>query len=153
MKASHLACKGCGAGYPLEALFACDRCFGPLEVRFDESEPVARASVEAGPRTLWRFADFLPVAPPERGLPVGCSPLIRADRLAAELGLECELYIKTETSNPTHSFKDRVVAVAAAKAVEAGVVIRALPKTPWIRASCGYWTSDEDLDRLVAALS
>jgi threonine synthase len=120
MKASHLACKGCGTVYPLEALFACDRCFGPLEVRFDESEPVSRASVEAGPRTLWRFADFLPVAPPERGLPVGCSPLIRADRLAAELGLECELYIKTETSNPTHSFKDRVVAVAAAKAVELG---------------------------------
>ena len=78
------------------------------------------ARVEAGPRTLWRFADFLPVAPPEHGLPVGCSPLIRADRLAAELGLDCDLYIKTETSNPTHSFKDRVVAVAAAKAVELG---------------------------------
>jgi threonine synthase len=120
MKASHLACKGCGATYPLEALFACDRCFGPLEVGWDETEPVARERVEAGPRTLWRFADFLPVAPPAQGLPVGCSPLIRADRLAAELGLECELYIKTETSNPTHSFKDRVVAIAAAKAVELG---------------------------------
>src|SRR5439155_22301317 len=63
---------------------------------------------------------FGPVGPPEKGLPVGCAPLIRADRLAAELGLDCELYVKTETSNPTHSFKDRVVAVAAAKAVELG---------------------------------
>jgi threonine synthase len=120
MKASHLACKGCGTTYPLEALFACDRCFGPLEVGWDESEPVARERVASGPATLWRFADFLPVAPPERGLPVGGSPLIRADRLAAELGLDCDLWVKTETSNPTHSFKDRVVAVAAAKAVELG---------------------------------
>ena len=121
MKASHLACKGCGATYPLEALFACDRCFGPLEVGWDESEPVrararrgrARGRSGGSPTSCrWRR--------PSSGLPVGCSPLIKADRLAAELGLECDLYIKTETSNPTHSFKDRVVAVAAAKAVELG---------------------------------
>jgi len=121
MKAARLVCKGCSAVYPLEALFACDQCFGPLEVSYDDvDEPVSRAAIEAGPPTLWRYADFLPVAPPGRGLPVGRSPLIRADRLAAELGLDCELYVKTETSNPTHSFKDRVVAVAAAKAVELG---------------------------------
>ena len=120
MKASHLACKGCGATYPLEALFACDRCFGPLEVGFDES----RARLARAHRG--RAADAVAVrrlparGAAARGLPVGCSPLIRADRLAAELGLDCELYIKTETSNPTHSFKDRVVAVAAAKAVELG---------------------------------
>ena len=121
MKAARLVCKGCSAVYPLEALFACDRCFGPLEVGYDGLDrPITRADVTAGPATLWRYADFLPVAPPAGGLPVGRSPLIRADRLAAELGLECELYVKTETSNPTHSFKDRVVAVAAAKAVELG---------------------------------
>ena len=121
MKAARLVCKGCSAVYPLEALFACDRCFGPLEVGYDGLDlPVARADIAAGPATLWRYAGFLPVAPPERGLPVGRSPLVRADRLAAELGLDCELYVKTETSNPTHSFKDRVVAVAAAKAVELG---------------------------------
>ncbi|MGH3140005.1 MAG: threonine synthase [Gaiellales bacterium] len=121
MKAARLVCKGCSAVYPLEALFACDRCFGPLEVGYDGLDrPISPADVAAGPATLWRYADFLPVAPPEGGLPVGRSPLIRADRLAAELGLECELYVKTETSNPTHSFKDRVVAVAAAKAVELG---------------------------------
>jgi threonine synthase len=121
MKAARLVCKGCSAVYPLEALFACDRCFGPLEVGYDDvGAPIAREAVEAGPPTLWRYAGFLPVAPPAGGLPVGRSPLIRADRLAAELGLECTLFIKTETSNPTHSFKDRVVAVAAAKAVELG---------------------------------
>jgi threonine synthase len=97
------------------------RCFGPLEVAYDDvQQPVSRERVEAGPRTLWRYADFLPVEPPGRGLPVGLSPLIAADRLADELGLGCRLFVKTETSNPTHSFKDRVVAVAAAKALELG---------------------------------
>ena len=121
MKPSALVCKGCGASYPLDASFACMRCFGPLEVAYDDIQaPVSRERVEAGPRTLWRYADFLPVAPPGRGLPVGLSPLIRADRLAEELDLGCRLFVKTETSNPTHSFKDRVVAVAAAKALELG---------------------------------
>ena len=121
MKASALVCKGCGASYPLDASFACMRCFGPLEVAYDDvQEPVTRERVEAGPRTLWRYADFLPVEPPGGGLPVGLSPLIAADRLAEELGLACRLFVKTETSNPTHSFKDRVVAVAAAKALELG---------------------------------
>ncbi|HUZ84002.1 MAG TPA: threonine synthase, partial [Gaiellales bacterium] len=119
MKAARLVCKGCRSVQPLEAAFACPHCFGPLEVGYDVG-PVSRSAVEAGPRTLWRYADFLPVAPPLQGLPVGVSPLIAADRLAAELGLECELWVKTETSNPTHSFKDRVVAVAVAKAVELG---------------------------------
>ena len=121
MKAAHLICKGCSATYPLEAQFACAACFGPLEVGYTElNAQVSRERVEQGPRTLWRYVDFLPVGPPPVGLPVGLSPLIRADNLARELGLECELYVKTETSNPTHSFKDRVVAIAAAKAVELG---------------------------------
>jgi threonine synthase len=121
MKPSALVCKGCGASYPLDASFACVRCFGPLEVAYDDIQAqVSRERVEAGPRTLWRYADFLPVEPPGRGLPVGLSPLIAADRLADELGLGCRLFVKTETSNPTHSFKDRVVAVAAAKALELG---------------------------------
>ena len=81
---------------------------------------MTRELIQAGPPTLWRWAAFLPVDTPARGLPVGNSPLIRADRLAAELGLSCRLYVKTETSNPTHSFKDRVVAVAAAKSLELG---------------------------------
>ena len=123
MFATRLVCKGCGADYPLDARFACDQCFGPLEAAYDDDairRSVSREDIQAGPSTLWRYAAFLPVAPPARGLPVGSSPLIAADRLAEELGLRCRLYVKTETSNPTHSFKDRVVAVAAAKAVELG---------------------------------
>jgi len=121
--ATHLVCKGCQAHHPLDARFACDRCFGPLEAAYDHAaiaSATSREQVMAGPATLWRWAAFLPVDAPTRGLPVGNSPLILADNLAAELGLECELYVKTETSNPTHSFKDRVVAVAAAKSVELG---------------------------------
>jgi threonine synthase len=121
--ASHLVCKGCGAHHPLDARFACDRCFGPLEAAYDTAalaSSTSREQIMAGPATLWRWAPFLPVDAPTRGLPVGNSPLIRADRLAAELGVDCEIYVKTETSNPTHSFKDRVVAVAAAKSVELG---------------------------------
>jgi threonine synthase len=121
--ATHLVCKGCQAHHPLDARFACDRCFGPLEAAYDRAalaSSVSRQQIMAGPATLWRWAPFLPVDAPTRGLPVGNSPLILADRLAAELGLGCELYVKTETSNPTHSFKDRVVAVAAAKSVELG---------------------------------
>jgi threonine synthase len=123
MYATHLVCKGCSAEYALDARFACDRCFGPLESAYDLeaiAASVGRESIAAGPPTLWRWSAFLPVTPPVRGLPVGSSPLIRADRLADELGLRCRLYVKTETSNPTHSFKDRVVAVAAAKSVELG---------------------------------
>ena len=123
MYATHLVCKGCGSEHPLDARFACDRCFGPLEAAYDHpaiARGVTRELIQAGPPTLWRWAAFLPVDTPARGLPVGNSPLIRADRLAAELGLSCRLYVKTETSNPTHSFKDRVVAVAAAKSLELG---------------------------------
>ncbi len=123
MYATHLVCKGCGAEHPLDARFACDRCFGPLEAAYDVeaiAAAVSRESVAEGPATLWRWAAFLPVDTPARGLPVGNSPLLPAPRLAEELGLRCELFVKTETSNPTHSFKDRVVAVAAAKAVDLG---------------------------------
>ena len=121
MYATHLVCKGCGSQHPLDARFACDRCFGPLEAAYDHAA-IARASLAtrstAGPATLWRYADSCRCAA-RRGLPVGNSPLIRADRLAAELGLACELCVKTETSNPTHSFKDRVVAVAARQGARA----------------------------------
>jgi threonine synthase len=123
MYATHLVCKGCGSEHLLGARFACDRCFGPLEAAYDPvaiAAAVTRESIAAGPQTLWRWAAFLPVDAPARGLPVGNSPLLQADRLAAELGLDCDLYVKTETSNPTHSFKDRVVAVASAKSVELG---------------------------------
>ena len=123
MPADALKCKECSTEYPLEARFVCERCFGPLEVSYSlpDADPAAlKRRIQAGPHTLWRYADFLPLAGPARSaLPTGWTPLVKADRLAAKLGIG-ELYIKNETANPTHSFKDRVVSVALARAVELG---------------------------------
>jgi len=123
MPADALKCKECQTTYPLEARFVCQRCFGPLEVSYSrpEGDPAAlKRRIQAGPHTIWRYADFLPLAgPPRSALPTGWTPLVKADRLAQRLGLG-ELYIKNETANPTHSFKDRVVSVALARAVELG---------------------------------
>jgi threonine synthase len=142
MKADKLKCKECGTDYPLEALFVCNRCFGPLEVHYSwEDEPdVAgiRRRIQGGPQNVWRYADFLPLVggPPgpsnrlasRAGLPAGCTPLIRADRLAERLGLG-EVWVKNDAANPTHSFKDRVVAVAAARAKELGYEVLACAST------------------------
>jgi threonine synthase len=134
MAVSHLECKECKAEYPLEALYVCERCFGPLEVAYDHSRlkldvGELRRRIQGGPQNIWRYADFLPLAggPPgpsgrlasRVGLPAGCTPLIRADRLAARLGLR-EVWVKNDAANPTHSFKDRVVSVAVSRARELG---------------------------------
>src|SRR5215207_5379077 len=123
MAVESLRCKECGATYPLEARFVCERCFGPLEASYDFSglDPAeARRKIQAGSRGIWRYSDFLPFAGrPGDPLEPGLTPLIRADRLAEQLGLG-ELWIKNDAANPTHSFKDRVVAVAVAKAKELG---------------------------------
>jgi threonine synthase len=118
-----LACKECGTEYELEARYVCERCFGPLEVRYDlttlDAESVKRR-IQAGPQNLWRYADFLPFEkPPRYALPAGCTPLVRAPRLAERLGLQ-DVWVKNDAANPTHSFKDRVVSVALAKARELG---------------------------------
>ncbi|MDP9385419.1 MAG: threonine synthase [Actinomycetota bacterium] len=123
MPADALKCKECRTTYPLEARYVCERCFGPLEVAYaplEASPEELRRRIQAGPHTLWRYADFLPLAgAPEAALPTGWTPLVRADRLAERLGLG-EVWIKNETANPTHSFKDRVVSVALARARELG---------------------------------
>ena len=134
MAVTHLRCRECKAEYPLEALYVCDRCFGPLEVAYDHSAlgsdaEQLRRRIQAGPQNIWRYADFLPVVdgPPgpsgrlasRTGLPAGCTPLIKADRLAQRLGLR-EVWVKNDAANPTHSFKDRVVSVATARARELG---------------------------------
>ena len=123
MPVQALQCKECREAYPLDARYVCERCFGPLEVAYDLSGLDAaetRRRIQAGPQSLWRYADFLPFAePPRTGLPVGLTPLQKAPRLAERLGVR-EVWVKNDTANPTHSFKDRVVAVAAAKAVELG---------------------------------
>jgi threonine synthase len=123
MSVQSLKCKECGAEYPLEARFVCEQCFGPLEVSYDFADldaAEARRKIQAGSRGIWRYSDFLPFdGRPGDPLEPGLTPLIRADRLSERLGLG-ELWIKNDAANPTHSFKDRVVAVAVAKAKELG---------------------------------
>jgi threonine synthase len=123
MAVQSLKCKECGTEYPLDARFVCEQCFGPLEVSYDFSDldpEEARRRIQAGSRGIWRYSDFLPFdGRPGDPLEPGLTPLIRADRLAERLGLG-ELWIKNDAANPTHSFKDRVVAVAVAKAKELG---------------------------------
>ncbi len=126
MGVTELRCKECGTGYELEARYVCEECFGPLEAAYDHSglDPAeARRKIQAGSAGIWRYADFLPFAegPPatRTSLEPGLTPLVRAERLAARLGLG-EIWIKNDAANPTHSFKDRVVGVAVAKARELG---------------------------------
>src|SRR3954470_1544596 len=123
MAVESLKCKECGESYPLEARFVCEQCFGPLEVAYDFSKldaAEARRKISAGSRGIWRYSDFLPFdGRPGDPLEPGLTPLIRAERLAERLGLG-EVWIKNDAANPTHSFKDRVVAVAVAKAQELG---------------------------------
>ena len=142
MGASKLRCRECRAEYELEARYVCERCFGPLEVDYDHGDLAAdpyqlRRRIQAGPQNIWRYADFLPLAYPpgpsarassRSGLPAGCTPLIRADRLAERLGLR-EVWVKNDAANPTHSFKDRVVSVASARARELGYEVLACAST------------------------
>ncbi len=123
MAVTALRCKECGTEYPLEALYVCDQCFGPLEVAYDYSGIDAdrvKRRIQAGSSGIWRYADFLPfTARPASAIEPGLTPLVRADRLAEQLGVG-EVWVKNDAANPTHSFKDRVVAVALAKALELG---------------------------------
>jgi threonine synthase len=132
MAVEALKCKECGERYPLEAKFVCDFCFGPLEVAYDLSgldTEETRRRIQAGPPTIWRYADFLPFeTPPQTALAAGVTPLIRAPRLAERLGVR-EVWVKNDAANPTHSFKDRVVTVALAKARELGYEVVACAST------------------------
>jgi threonine synthase len=124
MSIENLKCKECGAAYELDASYFCEACFGPLEVVYDHSKldaAEAKRRIQAGSQGIWRYADFLPFAGrPGDPLEPGLTPLLRADRLAERLGVDAEIWIKNDAANPTHSFKDRVVAVAVAKARELG---------------------------------
>jgi threonine synthase len=128
--ASHLACRECGAISDLGATHACAECFGPLEVGYD-LPVLTRAVIEAGPPNIWRYAGLLPVPAGVAAAPStepGGTRLVRADQLARELGMAA-LWVKDERGNPTHSFKDRVVAVALAAALEMGYKVLACPST------------------------
>jgi threonine synthase len=118
-----LACRECGRRYPVEPIFVCEQCFGPLEAQYELGKldgPALRAEIERGPTSIWRYQALLPAQRvPEWDLAPGYTPLQRADRLGRAIGLR-HLYIKNDTRNPTWSFKDRVVAVAVAAARQFG---------------------------------
>jgi threonine synthase len=130
-----LRCRACGASAPLAPSHVCFECFGPLAVAYDEpaiAGRVSRARIEAGPRSLWRYGDLLPVLSDDPAtridLGTGMTPLRPAPRLAARLGLG-ELWLKDDTRNPTGSFKDRVVTVALSAARALGVETLACAST------------------------
>ena len=123
MAVDTLRCRICESDYPAVASGVCLRCFGPLEPVYDWDQvarEVTRESIGRGPRSLWRYAPLLPTAaPPDAAAGPGWTPLVPAPRIAQAVGVR-EVFLKLDHTNPTHSFKDRVVAVAAAKAAELG---------------------------------
>ena len=118
-----LACRECGQQFPIAPIHVCDFCFGPLEVQYDYEllrSTITRESIERGPIGIWRYKELLPVeSMADTGWRVGFTPLQPAPNLGKALGLS-DLWIKNDSVNPTFSFKDRVVAVASAKAREFG---------------------------------
>ncbi|TDD29756.1 threonine synthase [Actinomadura sp. KC06] len=128
--ATALVCRECGTSRDLGPHYACEECFGPLEIAYDFGG-VTRASIESGPRNIWRYKGLLPVPATITDTPntePGFTRLVRADNLAESLGLQ-SLWVKDDSGNPTHSFKDRVVAVALAAARELGFKVLACPST------------------------
>jgi threonine synthase len=128
-----LRCRMCGATFAAEALFVCDQCLGPLEVTYDYDairRAVSRDEVSSRPPNLWRYRELLPISgPPRTGFHSGFTPLLRADRLAERLGV-AEVYLKDDSVNhPTFSYKDRVVSVAATRALELGFDVFACAST------------------------
>jgi threonine synthase len=128
--ATGLVCRECGATRPLGPHYACDDCFGPLEVDYDFGT-VTREQIESGPRNIWRYKALLPVPDDIESSPntePGFTRLLEARNLAAELGLT-RLWVKDDSTNPTNSFKDRVVACALSAATELGAKVFACPST------------------------
>lgn len=128
--ARQLVCRECGFSTPLAAEFACAECFGPLEVSYDFGL-VTRSDIESGPSSIWRYRMLLPVpdnVDEQTNTQPGLTRLVRVDRLGKALGIR-RLWVKDDTGNPTHSFKDRVVAVALAAARQLGFRVLACPST------------------------
>ena len=153
MPAEALKCKECHTTYELDASYVCEQCFGPLEVSYDHSgldDPAAlRRKIQAGPTSIWRYSDFLPFPRrPQTTLDAGFTPLIRSDRLAEKLGVG-EVWVKNDAANPTHSFKDRVVNVAVAKAKELGYEVVACASTGNLANAVAAHASAAGLDSYV----
>jgi threonine synthase len=152
MAAVSLSCRVCSAEHPLEANGTCTRCFGPLDPVYDWDalrSVVTRERLASGPPSIWRYADLLPVtAPTEPRLSPGWTPLVPAPRLAEAVGVR-ELWLKLDTANPTHSFKDRVVAVAARKAQELGLGTLACSSTGNLAGAVAARAAAEGLEAAV----
>lgn len=128
-----LRCQLCGTLFEAGASWVCDRCLGPLDVAYDYAairSCISREAIGSRPRNLWRYRELLPIAgEPRTGLWSGCTPLVRADRLAQVLGVT-DLYVKDDSVNhPTFSYKDRVVSIAATRAVELGFEVLSCAST------------------------
>ena len=129
--ATHLVCRACGAHATLGADYSCWECFGPLEVAYEFGK-VTREQIQAGPLSLWRYAPLLPVpadVASHRTLSPGMTRLQPADNLAKALGITGKLWVKDDSGNPTHSFKDRVVAVAQTAGIQLGFTTLACAST------------------------
>ena len=118
-----LRCRECGREYPTEPINVCDFCFGPLETVYDYeaiARVISRDRIASGPLSMWRYQDILPVDGEDAvDINAGFTPLLKSQNLGKLLGLD-NLYIKNDSVNPSFSFKDRVVSVAATKAREFG---------------------------------
>lgn len=129
--ATHVSCRACGTVYDAGPAYVCERCFGPLEVVYDYSRiasETTRQEIASGPASIWRYRALLPTEPHSDDLQPGWTPLLRAERLGRVLGLE-DLYLKNDTTNPTWSFKDRVVAIAVGAARRFGFEVLACAST------------------------
>ncbi|MFC1987854.1 threonine synthase [Chloroflexota bacterium] len=132
-----LRCRKCGQEYPLQPISLCEFCLSPLEVSYDYkamAAAISRDSINRGPQSMWRYRDMLPVESKEVDIGSGFTPLVKADNLGKELGLD-QLYIKNDCLNPTYSFKDRPVSVAVTKALEFGFDTLACASTGNLAAS------------------
>ena len=128
--ATALVCRECGAEQPLGPFYACDECFGPLEIGYDFPS-VTREQIEAGPKNIWRYQPLLPVPPtsPRAATWSPASPGWSPPPTSAASSAIKSLWVKDDSGNPTHSFKDRVVAMALSAARELGAKVFACPST------------------------
>src|SRR5919201_441001 len=148
-----LRCRECGAEYELQATHVCEMCFGPLDAVYDEAllrRIVKRERIEDGPKSMWRYRDLLPVEDSVNVVTLGegFTPLVRAERLGAELGLR-NLWLKNDTMNPTNSFKDRVVSVAVSWARSQGFETMACASTGNLANSVAAYAARAGLEAFV----
>ena len=147
-----LFCRECGRSYPVAPEHVCEFCFGPLEVGYDYdavARTISRERIEAGPPSMWRYQDLLPTSR-ESGIDMGTglTPLTRADNLGRALGIG-NLYIKNDSTNPTFSFKDRVVSVATNKALEFGFETLACASTGNLAGAVSAHGAKSGMDTMV----